>query len=64
MPDMSKPQHIECEDDEHFVSLFDKMLLDNISENRAPTKGHQIDIIAPVSVKHKMGQGMVVCRVK
>eukprot|EP00094_Tigriopus_californicus_P005657 TCALIF_05453-PA protein Name:"Similar to UPF2 Regulator of nonsense transcripts 2 (Homo sapiens)" AED:0.09 eAED:0.10 QI:511/0.66/0.6/1/1/1/10/0/1134 len=59
LPDVSKPRHIECEDDEDFVSLFDKMLLDNISENRAPTKGHQIDIIAPVSVKHKMGQATI-----
>ena len=48
---------MDCEGDEEFVSMFDKMLNENIASESRTGRGHQIDIVAPVSMRHKRAQG-------
>lgn len=52
------PKHMTCEEDDAFVSMFDKMLNDNIAESRraAPGPG-QASIVAPMHMKQKKNYG-------
>ena len=55
LPATSGPRHVQCEEDDDFLSAFDKMLNDSVAESRsAPRGGQQINIAAPVGVhRHK-----------
>ena len=61
----SRPKHIECEEDDEFQAMFDKMMNDNIAETRATGKtgggGQLLSLVAPTSTKHKKNYGTGSC---
>jgi regulator of nonsense transcripts 2 len=58
----SAPKHVECEEDDEFVSLFDKMLNDNITESRTAVvpRAQQMEIVAPMHSKTKKNYGTLI----
>ena len=55
----SAPKHIECEEDDEFKTMFDKLLNENITESRAAAvpRGQQMNVIAPMHSKVKKSYG-------
>ena len=55
----SAPKHIECEEDDEFKAMFDKLLNENITESRAAAvpRSQQISVIAPMHSKIKKNYG-------
>jgi hypothetical protein len=46
------PTHVECPEDEDFLSAFDKMVSDNIQDRmRETVKPQQVDISVPLHIK-------------
>ena len=55
----SAPKHIECDEDNDFVSMFDKMLNENIAESRSITNrigGQQVPPAQGRSAKKTYGK--------
>ena len=55
----SAPKHIECEEDDEFKAMFDKLLNENITESRAAAvpRAQQMNITAPMHSKIKKNYG-------
>lgn len=48
----SGPKHLECPEDEDFMSAFDKMVSENIQDRmRETVKPQQLDISVPLHIK-------------
>ena len=46
------PTHVECPEDEDFLSAFDRMVSDNIQDRmRETVKPQQVDIAVPLHIK-------------
>ena len=46
------PTHVECPEDEDFLSAFDRMVSDNIQDRmRETVKPQQVDISVPLHIK-------------
>ena len=57
---VSKPKYVECEEDDEFVNMFDKMLNDSIVESRrvgVPPVAGGGDLVAPMHAKQKKNFG-------
>ena len=55
----SAPKHIECEEDDEFKAMFDKLLNENITKGAVP-KAQQMNVIAPMHSKVKKNYGKCV----
>jgi hypothetical protein len=48
---VNAPKLVNCEEDDDFVNMFDKMMNDNLNENKVVPRSQQLNIVAPVHLR-------------